>query len=58
MTDATVTSPSAHGRIFPLGGYRRFLNGVVIGFGAVVAVCVLVTVTMVVACVYRKPYPR
>jgi Protein of unknown function (DUF2778) len=48
MTDATVTSPSAHGRLFP-GDYRRFLNGVVIGLGAVVAVCVLVTVTMVVA---------
>jgi hypothetical protein len=48
MTDAAVTSPSAHGRIFP-GDYRRFLNGVVIGLGAVVAVCVLVTVTMVLA---------
>jgi hypothetical protein len=48
MTDATVTSPSAHGRVFP-GDYRRFLNGVVIGLGAVVVVCVLVTVTMVVA---------
>jgi hypothetical protein len=44
MTAMTVTFydvPTAHGRVFPLGGYRRFVNGVVIGLGTVVAVCAL-----------------
>jgi Protein of unknown function (DUF2778) len=49
MTDATVTSPTAHGRVFPPGNYRRFLNGVLIGLGTVVAVCALVAVVTVAA---------
>jgi Tlde1 domain len=49
MTHATVTFPTAHGRVFPLANYRPFLNGVVIGLGTVVAVCVLVAVVTVAA---------
>jgi len=49
MTDATVTFPTTHGRVFPLGDYRRFLNCVVIGLGTAVAVCALVAVVTVTA---------
>jgi hypothetical protein len=49
MTYATVTFPIAHGRVFPLANYRPFLNGVVIGLGTAVAVCVLVALVTVAA---------
>ena len=49
MTDATVTFLFLHGRVFALGVYERVMNGVVIGLGAVAAVCVLVTTVTVVA---------
>jgi Tlde1 domain len=52
MTAMTVTFfnvPTAHVRVFPLGNYRRFVNGIVIGLGTVVAVCVLVIIVTVAA---------
>ena len=50
MTDATAAFynvPSLDGRILPFGDHRRVMNGVVIGLGAVAAVCVLVTTVTV-----------
>ena len=52
MTDATAAFynvPSLDGRILPFGDHRRVMNGVVIGLGAVAAVCVLVTTVTVAA---------
>jgi hypothetical protein len=49
MTVTFFNVPTAHGRVFPLGNYRRFVNGIVIGLGTVVAVCVLVIIVTVAA---------